>query len=88
MQREFLELFRGGGRYDKDSSSSEEDSWEDYPLDIGELKRIADMCPKNAFFYSLSPKHIEAATAIARMLTGKLPTMTIDLTSYPERSDS
>lgn len=71
MQREFLKLFRGGDRYDKDSSSSEEDSWEDIPLDIGELKRIADMCPKNAFFYSLSPKHIEATTAIARMLTGK-----------------
>lgn len=79
MQRAFLELFRGGYRNDV---SSEEDSNEDnFPVDIEQLKRIADMCPKDAFFYSLSPKHLEAITQIVRMFVGRTGTK-LDLDSH------
>lgn len=63
MQKKFLQLFKGGHLDGDGGSSSEEDF-------SGEISQISDLCPKDAFFYSLSPMHIEAWTQLQRLFVG------------------
>lgn len=76
MQKRFLKLFRGQVKEEDDEeddlqddtsgSSSEEDI-------ADEMDHISELCPEDAFFYSLNPKHIEAYTILQRILVGKCP---------------
>lgn len=66
MQRKFLELFRGLhlSEDDDDSSGGSSSSEE-------EVSGINQMCPREAFFYSLAPNHLEARMLVQRILVGK-----------------
>ncbi|ODN01444.1 Hemocyanin E chain [Orchesella cincta] len=65
MQLEFLQLFQGSRLEDENSGSSSEEDFS------GELSHIDELCPKGAFFYSLSPVHIEAWTQLQRLFVAQ-----------------
>lgn len=71
LQRKFLDLFTGDDDDEDDLDfASLGLSGEDVIND--DLDRIAELCPKESFFYSLNPRHIEAYSAIQRILVGML----------------
>lgn len=68
MQKKFLKLFKGihlQNEDDSDGSSSEENG-------PSMVNYVNEMCPKDAFFYSLAPMHLEARMQVQRILVGKL----------------
>ncbi len=61
LQKKFLKLFRGPHLEDEGGSSSSEEDFS------GEMQGINELVPKGQFFYSLSPKNIEAWMQLQRL---------------------
>lgn len=61
------------GRNDSSSEEEEDDEFDDsFEADLEQdLNFINDMCGRGQFFLSMSPYHIEAYSALARVFVGK-----------------